>query len=68
MFYKLKVTKKGFRYLGTVPKIGKDNNKDYLYLTKEELSLLNPASIEGYSAEKESIDKKEMLYKNLNKM
>lgn len=67
MYYKLKVTKKGFKFISKVERIGRDNNKDYLYLTQDEIDLLSPDAIDGYTVT-QNLNSRDLLYENLNKM
>lgn len=67
MYYKLKVTKKGFKFVSKVERIGRDNNKEYLYLTQDEIDLLSPDAIDGYTAP-QNLNSRDLLYENLNKM
>lgn len=67
MYYKLKITKTGFKLVDRVNRIGRDNNKEYLYLTQEEMDLLSPDAVEGYKVPS-NVNSKDLLYRNLNKM
>lgn len=65
MYYKLKSVGKGFRLLGTVDK--KNFDDGFLYLTQDELDLLKPETIEGYTPIKSEVNTTLELYRNLNK-
>ena len=70
MFYKLKSSGKGFRLIEIVDKKGSSDD-GFLYLTQDEIDLLNPKAIKGYFPVNKQLYNKTKteyeMYHNLNK-
>lgn len=52
MFYKMKINKDNFKFLGIV-KREKIDDGDILYLTKDEFNMLDPKAVENYPKDDE---------------
>lgn len=50
MYFKVRMTKDNIEVVGKSKRIGKDKD-EFLYLTKEEMDLLNPKILIGYDVE-----------------